>query len=1446
MAKLLRVHLVGVGHHEARFHPLSLRFDRAGLPLDAVVNLRNGGGKTSLLSLIYAVLLPGKVDFLGKVNESNRTLDEYFNVGRLGVVAVELENHVCRFTLLLCWVRRDRDEPPTLHSFLSGRDGIAFDDLPLQGLAERPVTSLGELEAWLRQRHSRAPAQVDLFSAPNFRDWHTHLRKSRGVDPHLFRTHLAMNRSEGAVDEEFKFTRTNDFIRRYLEFAIEAPSMGRDAEDPITASLNEHRLALLKLPHYRKELEFIAEALPLLQELASLAGRKQTADRERTDAMTELVALAAGALFLQQRYQAEFGHRRTEVENLKTENGQLTTRRDNARRYAPGYERRTRELQIEEAQRALVGAKQRLAKADIQHREYVSATLWREVRRSQAKLRAAVDERERLQQALRPERERVEQKALRLQSAFADAIAAAQLAEEQATGEMVAKTNDRLKLAREFDALQLAYNKLEAELAAIKRSLDSANRARDHLLEKEILRPRESAEDAQARLEAELFRFEAIAKTKRREAEKARERAKTHRSAQAVAQQQANLAQQAVDRLVGAIADFERQRDTCAALPEVTDILEGGAFDPANPGIVAALRGRALGLRQQELSLRVDHAEDHRILERYQRQPQGLFPPPREVESILATLRERGVRGVMSAYEWLNANFPREQATEKLRAAPATFSGLIANTTADLEAARAAVSQAQVSRPVQVTLSSALRSDPNTAIHTIIPERAGFYSANAAGAEIGRISEEQAARTQREQQLAADAVRFGDAAAVVEQFQSKFPAGWVEQQVTALADQRSLLRQYEIAVESCRTDASREEDAGAQLSDEALDFAGRAATTREKLASVQTFWNSFGQHLEDWLEQQAAKTSAQAENQVKQSDLSASIRQIDLELPALESRIKDADRLAFQLATKRSGLKLDRYLPDPLPSGVEHDDIAAEEEPFNLAREAYESQLGQDRLDADIRAAEATIRNADEAYQRQAAGLDAATIQALSVLPDLEIQQELAASESAAARVAEGKAEGDLQRAEQNRPKPLGINERADLDPSLPAAETADQAAHYRDAKQTEAQELTRELEQAREKQSLLENEMREAKSNADAYDALSDLLQPAKAEEPREHTGLTGSHEGDRERIRQVKSRFERARLAVEGFAEKIDSLYDNRIEKLVNHEKWDSFAVEIRDRLRRFNRKGFEIGATQHVADCWERQAGLQAKAAEIEDVREALIDKLYDRANDAIRALEHAARLSRLPDGLGAWSGQAFLTVTVPQRGNQAERRVLLGRLIDSWMAPSRKDMSIPRGAALAFDCLIAVMNQREIQIDILKPEAGDPTTCNYQPVTKLASFSGGQRVTAAILLYCVVVRVRSDQGSTVSDCGFLILDNPFGKASHFPLVEIQLRMARAMGVQLIYMTGINDFEALASFPLQIRLRNGVRGGNGENFVRPEPTTVEAVRVGQIADHGNDSHS
>jgi hypothetical protein len=88
-----------------------------------------------------------------------------------------------------------------------------------------------------------------------------------------------------------------------------------------------------------------------------------------------------------------------------------------------------------------------------------------------------------------------------------------------------------------------------------------------------------------------------------------------------------------------------------------------------------------------------------------------------------------------------------------------------------------------------------------------------------------------------------------------------------------------------------------------------------------------------------------------------------------------------------------------------------------------------------------------------------------------------------------------------------------------------------------------------------------------------------------------------------------------------------------------------------------------------------------------------------------------------------------------------------------------------------------------------------------------------FSGGQLLTAAIVLYCTMAALRANERGHARrpHAGVLFLDNPIGRASAGYLLELQIAVADRLGVQLIYTTGLFDTNALSVFPLLIRLRN-----------------------------------
>ena len=133
----------------------------------------------------------------------------------------------------------------------------------------------------------------------------------------------------------------------------------------------------------------------------------------------------------------------------------------------------------------------------------------------------------------------------------------------------------------------------------------------------------------------------------------------------------------------------------------------------------------------------------------------------------------------------------------------------------------------------------------------------------------------------------------------------------------------------------------------------------------------------------------------------------------------------------------------------------------------------------------------------------------------------------------------------------------------------------------------------------------------------------------------------------------------------------------------------------------------------------------------------------------------------------------------------------------------------EKAIPTGHALASAALREVGGT--IRATLLKPE--DPLRPDRHDITEFGTFSGGEKMTAAVLLYVTLAQLRRrgrEEHTRDRQAGVLLLDNPFGTASKREFVELQLRLARQMGVQLIYTTGVNDLGALDVLPRILRLR------------------------------------
>jgi hypothetical protein len=212
----------------------------------------------------------------------------------------------------------------------------------------------------------------------------------------------------------------------------------------------------------------------------------------------------------------------------------------------------------------------------------------------------------------------------------------------------------------------------------------------------------------------------------------------------------------------------------------------------------------------------------------------------------------------------------------------------------------------------------------------------------------------------------------------------------------------------------------------------------------------------------------------------------------------------------------------------------------------------------------------------------------------------------------------------------------------------------------------------------------------------------------------------------------------------------------------------------------------------------------------------------------AIDRIRAYQNR---SRMPDGLGDWSQRHFVTIDhqpVPDDESVAVDRV--ARLVHSLLTPNagRSDaQSLLFGAARA-------LVDAPFRVRILKPHTD--LSLERVDVAELKNFSGGQRVTAGVLLYATMTRVRAAGGDATS-IGWLWLDNPFGQASADQFVRTMRRAADQLGLQLVFTAAPVDKGALSMFDRVIVLAQRQRPSSKEKVVVVEQGSREVVDLALI---------
>jgi hypothetical protein len=1425
--------LTGLGLAAARFNPLTLdlRDPKLGEAQDSVLWLRNGGGKTTLIALLYSTLVPDKRHFLGKLLGKDSGLADFVRNNDLGVVVTEWDfpgqMGSSRRVIGQAIKSMDGETTRKFFSFVTTPD-YGFDSVPVLGLkSSHPARSIEELLERLRKAADQAAGRLDLVIPLDQKEWADHL-ENVGLDPELFEAHLKMNKQEGGAAELFKLKSADDFLRLFLNLIVDEESTAEEEK-----SLEALRAKVIQTPDREAAVAFGKEVLDGLERFAA---ESKAVNAKRDEESSVKVAIGRFARSLGNRIADFRVQQQTETqkkEMAERDGTEHKRRRENLVRHANGYRRRALTLRIDETRVALEAATARKNSAE-HHAEVMEAAVpWAKAVRSLAEKQACEAALEAARDEHRPEFDAVRALGGLADRAWATAADEARQRADTAWRSVKEAKAEQTRLQGVRAHVSGTVNTAEAEHNEAQRKLDDRKNARERLRVGGTLASDESPEAGKQRWNCELEA--AVASRRKAAGEKSEAEALlgTTQTALTKALTSKESKGTELERIRTEKRQIAQEQQGIGQLQCVLDLCAGMQGDPRSEPLLRNLEDQADATQTKLVRHRIETLEDSRT-ERFLLQ-KGVAAPSQDLELALEWLEKQGVSSAMPAYEWLAEHRSEDEARELLSANPAVWSGVLVQIQEEWQKLSGMVLRLPIKAPVVISLAGNEGiQDELVNSHTVLPEEGAMFSKALAQAARAALQERRGNQELKEEELKEKLASHNHAITRIKEFRRKWPLDVWNQLLrdeAAVEDARNRF-QAEAHDLATREHQLREKIQTQQQID--TGFAAKEATARQHLAQLDTFFAEHEANAQRWLDQYKETQRIAEQGRIQLSQLKTQIDGLVASEETATNDGREAGHLHSRWLTRKGQLPTE-YV-GPCPSDAATADPEAAEIAFRAAIAAYEGKIHKSELVGRIRQMEESRQDYLEEVRLRRGKATDEEIAAAGAAPDIESARLESHRQRAEAIAMASSAATDYQGALAAMPRPRAHGEGSDISdtdygPTNTSAECIALVAELEErsvaAKGDEEAAQTRRYNAERTAQTL--------GHRIEIYELMLNQLEGATLEsEP--HPDFSEDDEENKHLVGQLSLRGKHLRRDIDAHLNKMHGLFERQIHDALHSSAYEHRKIEFRDRLLRLNYEDLQAAPDEHVAAVKTQVAVAQNQLDSLNQEKSLVVDQMERLASRARYWCEQASKVSTMKKDMGPWSNLPFLEIHIARRPDAVERRALLSRRVDDWFAT---EANIPKGADLVFGCLQALGGNRPPTIKILKPQWERDGT--QHDITSLAKFSDGERLTTAILLYCVLVRLRArhrgkDTANWGKDAGMLLLDNPFGKATLAELVNLQVQTAREMGVQLIYATGINDFAALKHFGHIVRLRNSSRSrSTGDYHVTQDDRPIEVAVVG-----------
>jgi hypothetical protein len=1435
MYKITRIYAGNFGYRDAWFDgvPLDLHSPFSGEPAHTILKAPNGTGKTSLLGFVFSCFEPQIKRFLPHLNDQSRVFHHYFDPhGMPAIALVEflLPRHTGqegkRLVIGQMCAMHAGQPNRTFFSF-EEVEGLSFDRVPAPKLRGdgRVVRTADEFARWVHEMRSKYPGNFAAFESQT--KWQEHLDRERGLDPYLFRVQLELSRREGAVDEGFlRFGSETDFLKKFFEMVL-SEDRGMKVRDAVALACQK----LKDYPQYERRLAALAK---LSNEITPFA-READALADATSQAAKLTGRAACTVASLDVVKERFESAQRQEEHLANTKMKEAEQRGKAAEAAAAV---VETLQAEKLQRQSQRAREEeTAALDARTAadrgiQYVDAAQLLQ-RIEEAKDRAVTITRQIAQ---------AEQGLIDFEREARDAGAvlryALKLAEDEArTGgarhkaKAEASSREVSRLEKEAEGLQGEKVELERRRGALEQVQAQYEQGlsdfwKDGMVDRmtgervapAIRRHNQAVEAARA----DRVRFEQEAQSRRNHA-------------QQLAMDVAN-----VQGRLGELREQQRVRDSLynggvAKRDELSELAvlcqaAGGAdrVDPESATTALALKGFIARLAVDIARLNVRRAEleeDEKSLEASELASAGA-----DVETVVESLRSAGIASARPFAHYIAKVEPDvSRARAMVLSNPARYLGVAVASLEDLSNAQDVLEQPpNVSRPVVISLNNDRPDTPAPSQVVVPPASDSTYNFEAADRLAKRLREEGTQLVTKMQELA----RLQGEAHRAEQSLADFLAHYGDGKLAALKAEIERIT-GDINAARVQLESLNAQRAKAVKNAERLEGLARQKGEETErlgiwLAQLVPFERQFEATENGRRAEIAAVSRSLATNDTKRRANASDLERARSDVTTEEKRAADLFSEGERRAAERARVDLYHdnihqaeqiYASDSQPLGVY-------DRRYEQAKRTYDTEVEKrvGTLKTDLHHAN-EARKRDEDDYRDKFPQEADFLLEAKCLIGVDYKTERANRKTIAARCATTYTEASNRRAvaesaeAEHRNKRKYPSERLDGASEITDAALEEKLAAKAAVREKAAQDARLASQAGEQAKGRANTNAQRASQVGSARNALVGLLAEGDVGKPDE--SLLEKADGLAEEVPSLVQQLTGARRRVTDADTRCRQAYD-RVQKVVRSEEFEDALPTLAGQLSQnsfekacADRAGLLNGVAQQIAATTSARNAVRADF-------DACLSELEGFSNEALDALKAATR-KRLPDSVPHYGGREVLimknvisTMTAELRRGMLER--YLKNLID--------DNRIPQdGAHLAAEAVATLHGGQPLGLKLIR--VTQHARLEYDEISKIAS-SGGEKVTAAMLLYFVVVKLRAENRARRADGGPLILDNPFAKMNLESLWRTVRSLADSVGVQCIFATILEDKNALSVFDRLIELRPGPVNR------RTERRHVEAVDV------------